>query len=290
MNGTNQSRDYGEETIPVERIKKQARARRIRRARALAARMQIAPDGSRIFIRFSSAQRREHQVLLVTFTVLAVTGLLQRYNRFFLAELLIALFGGVETIRTIHHLTAVVFIALSLYHAWEILVLWVVKRERGSMWPYLKDFKDLVQMVRFNLGLVKERPEFDRFTAEEKLEYWALLWGTALMISTGLIMWFPITVTSVLPGDIIPVSRALHGWEAVLATLAILTWHMYHTVIKERNRSIFTGIMTEEEMRRNHPLEYRRILAAYEYLQRISRESTRSDSEATLTETSYETA
>ncbi len=158
------------------------------------------------------------------------------------------------------------------------------------MWPYLKDFKDLIQMVKFNLGLVKERPEFDRFTAEEKIEYWALIWGTVLMIITGLIMWFPITATSVLPGDIIPVSRALHGWEAVLATLAILTWHTYHVVIKERNRSIFTGIMTEEEMRHNHPLEYRRILAAYEYLQRISRESARGDSKATLTETSYETA
>ncbi len=128
MNRTKKSRGHDGETTPVERIKKQARARRIRRARALAARMQIAPDGSRIFIRFSPGERREHQILLVTFTILAVTGLLQRYSKFLLAEVLITLLGGVETIRTIHHLTAVVFIALSIYHAWEILVLWVVKR------------------------------------------------------------------------------------------------------------------------------------------------------------------
>jgi cytochrome b subunit of formate dehydrogenase len=113
---------------------------------------------------------------------------------------------------------------------------------------------------------------------EEKLEYWALLWGTLLMIITGVIMWFPTLATSVLPGDVIPISRALHGWEAILAILAILTWHMYHTVIKEQNRSIFTGTMTEAEMQHGHPLEYRRILAAHQYLQKMaSQKKTKED-------------
>jgi hypothetical protein len=44
---------------------------------------------------------------------------------------------------------------------------------------------------------------------------------------------------------------------------------MYHTNIKEKNRSIFNGTMTEEEMQHAHPLEYRRILAAHELWQRI---------------------
>jgi len=57
---------------------------------------------------------------------------------------------------------------------------------------------------------------------------------------------------------------------AVLAVLAILTWHMYHTVVKESNQSIFTGVMSEEEMEELHTLEYRRILAAVEYVQKAS--------------------
>lgn len=150
------------------------------------------------------------------------------------------------------------------------------------MWPYFRDSRDLFQMVAFNLGLARERPEFDRFSIEEKLEYWALLWGTPLMIITGLIMWFPLVVTSVLPGDAIPVSRALHGWEAILAALAILTWHMYHTLVKEQNRSIFTGTMTETEMQHAHPLEYQRILAAHEYLQKVMATKTaRKDQDST---------
>lgn len=136
------------------------------------------------------------------------------------------------------------------------------------MWPSLKDLTDLLSMVKFNLRISQKRPEFDRFSAEEKLEYWALLWGTPLMILTGAMMWFPIQTTAFLPGYAIPIARALHGWEAVLATLAILTWHMYHTVIKEQNKSIFTGLMSEADMKHEHPLEYRRIMAAYEFIQK----------------------
>ncbi len=265
-----QTRAQAEETISIERIKKEALASKVRAARALAARLQTASDGSRSFIRFSRAQCREHQILLASFVTLSVTGLLQRYSQLFLVGVVINIFGGIDTIRTIHHLAAVVFILQSVYHAWLILVLWAVKRERGSMWPYLRDFLDLFQMLRFNLGLAKTRPAFDRFSGEEKLEYWALLWGSLLMIITGLMMWFPTLATSLLPGNIIPISLALHGWEAILAILAILTWHMYHVVIKVRNRSIFTGIMTEAEMQHEHPLERRRILAAHKFLQKTA--------------------
>jgi len=231
--------------------------------------MQAAPDGSRLFIRFSRSQCLEHYVLIASFGTLAATGLLQTSSRFFLVGWVIHLLGGVETLRTAHHLAAIVLALQSAYHVGQILVMWFVKRERGGMWPYIRDFRNLVQTVMFNLGLAKERPESDRFNMEEKMEYWALLWGTPVMGITGLVLWFPTIITLVLPGEIVPIALAIHSWEAILATLAILTWHMYHTNIKERNRSIFTGIMTEEEMQHAHPLEYRRILAAHEHLQKV---------------------
>lgn len=270
---------HEEEARLIDRIRKRERARRLRAAQSLAARLQIAPDGSLTFIRFSRLECLEHQILIFTFIFLGLTGLLQRYSRLALVGWLINVaFGGVETLRTIHHLAALVFIVEALYHFGNILSVWFVRRERGAMWPRVRDFKDLVQMVRFNLGRADARPEFDRFSAEEKLEYWALLWGTVVMILTGLLQWFPILTTTILPGDAIPVARAIHGWEAVLAVLSILTWHLYHTVIKEHNRSIFSGTMTEKEMQNQHPLEYRRILTAYQYLQRVSGEEGRVNS------------
>lgn len=271
MNTRDGNSPVDEEAVEIaKRIKQKARTRRLQAVQTLAKRLLILPDGSQAIVRFTKAQCLEHQILMVTFAMLAITGLLQRYSQFSAVELVINILGNIETIRTVHHLAAVVFIVQSLFHSFKILELWLIKRERGGMWPYLRDFHNLVQIASYNLGLAKERPEFDRYSIEEKLEYWALLWGTPLMIITGLVMWFPTLVTSILPGDAIPVSRAIHGWEAILATLAILTWHMYHTVIKERNRSIFTGIMSEKEIQHGHILEYRRILAAYEYLQSLN--------------------
>lgn len=261
---------YTEEKISVERIKREALNRRIRAARSQAERMQVAPDGSRVFVRFSQAERLEHLVLMVSFGTLAVTGLLQTFSSLPPVALAIQLLGGIDAIRTIHRLAAIVSAVQSFYHLWKIMETWFVKRERGGMWPYPSDFRNLVQMIKFNAGLTNTMPQFDRFTIEEKIEYWALLWGNMVMGITGFIMWFPLVVTMVLPGEVFPVAQALHRWEAILAALAILTWHMYHGCIKDGNRSIFTGRMSEEEMQHMHPLEYRRILAADEYLKRMA--------------------
>ncbi len=261
---------YAEEELSVELIKREALNRRIRTARSLAERMQVAPDGSRVFIRFSQGERLEHIFLMVSFGTLAVTGLLQTFSGLPPVALVIQLLGGVDAIRTIHRLAAIVSALLSFYHIWRILEIWFVKRERGGMWPYLSDFRNLVQMIKFNAGLTDTMPQFDRFTIEEKIEYWALLWGNLVMGITGFIMWFPLVVTMVLPGQVFPVAQVLHRWEAILAALAILTWHMYHGCIKDGNRSIFTGLMSEEEMQHMHPLEYRRILAADEYLRKMA--------------------
>ena len=252
----------------IEQFKHKERMRRLRRLQELAARVKINPDGVREFIRFSRVQIIEHYVLIGSFGTLVFTGLLQTFSRLAVIGWIIQVLGGVDTLRSIHHLAAIILIMQSVYHVVQILVMWIVKRERGGMWPSVRDFRNLFQTLMFNLGLAKTKPESDRYSTEEKLEYWAMLWGTPIMIITGLIIWFPVVVTKFFPGVIVPISLTIHRWEAILATLAILTWHMYHTNIREVNRSIFNGTMTEEEMQHEHPIEYRRILAAYELMQK----------------------
>jgi formate dehydrogenase subunit gamma len=269
------------EEVYVEQIKQQALERRIRAARSLAERVQTRPDGSRVFVRFTQSQRIEHVVLMLSFGTLAVTGLLQTYSYLRPVAAAIELAGGIDAIRIIHRLAAIISALQSVYHVWQILVTWFVKRELGGMWPHLRDFQHLLQMIMFNAGLTKKRPQFDRYTIEEKLEYWALLWGQLVMGTTGFIMWFPLVITAILPGEVFAVARALHRWEAILAALAILTWHMYHGCIKDGNRSIFTGLMSEEEMQHTHPLEYQRILAAEAYLKKVAVVERLSSSEAT---------
>jgi hypothetical protein len=121
-------------------------------------------------------------------------------------------------------------------------------------------------MMLLNTGRSKKHPKFDRYTFEEKAEYWALVWGTVAMGVTGIMQWFPVLTTQYLPGWAIPMGRALHRWEAILAVLAIVTWHFYHAVLKKVNTSIFTGHMSIADMEEEHPLELAYLEMAAEYV------------------------
>jgi hypothetical protein len=66
----------------------------------------------------------------------------------------------------------------SLYH---FVHLAVNKRDRiflQAMLPKWRDATDLIEVLLYNLGARKEEPRFAKFNYAEKLEYWALLWGT----------------------------------------------------------------------------------------------------------------
>jgi hypothetical protein len=134
------------------------------------------------------------------------------------------------------------------------------------MLPGLKDVRDFLDALRYNLGRRQERPRFGRYNFEEKMEYWAVIWGTLIMILTGFILWNPIASTQWLPGQIVPMAKAAHGGEALLAVLSIITWHVYNVHIKHFNKSIFTGRLTREEMLQEHPLELARIEAGADAL------------------------
>jgi formate dehydrogenase gamma subunit len=209
----------------------------------------------RAYQRFTVSQRIEHLVMLVSFTILAVSGLPQKFATNALSIFLIRLVGGVENMRLIHHVAAIVLMLSAIYHiiaaGYSIFVL----RRSVKMLPTLKDVRDAWQSFRYNIGLGKSRPQTGRYTFEEKAEYWALVWGTVIMALTGFLMWNPITSARLMPGEFIPAAKAAHGAEAILAVLAIIVWHMYGVHIKRFNKSMFTGNLTEEEMLHEHPLE-----------------------------------
>lgn len=211
------------------------------------------------YVRFSLTDRIEHMLLLVSFTVLVITGLPQKYVPAPWAEFLIGLMGGIETVRIIHRVAAVVLILESIFHVITVSYKLFVRRVSPSMLPTLQDFVDFLDALRYNLGLAKRRPQYDRYNFEEKIEYWAVIWGTAVMIITGFMLWNPITTTKFLPGSWIPAAKAAHGGEALLAFLAIIVWHVYNVHIKTFNRSMFTGKLSREEMLHEHPKELERI-------------------------------
>ena len=212
--------------------------------------------------RFRIGARIEHFILMVTFTVLAVTGLPQMFSlESAVARSMIELMGGIELVRLIHRWAAFFLVAGSVYHLFTSAYRLYVKRERPRMMLNREDLFDLIAFLRYNLGLTDEHPKMPKFNFGEKFEYWAVVWGTAVMTITGFMLWNPIATTSVLPGSIIPAALAAHGGEALLAVVSIIIWHMYNVHIKHFNPSMFTGKLPHEQMKEEHALELERLEA-----------------------------
>lgn len=209
--------------------------------------------------RFNLFQRIEHGVLLVSFTVLALTGLPQMFSLQPWASFTILAMGGIETVRVVHRAAAVLLILGTIYHFVAVSYRVFVQRVALTMLPGWQDVKDGLQALGYNVGLVKTPPRMGRYNFGEKIEYWAVIWGTVVMVLTGFMLWNPIATTTVLPGQFIPAAKAAHGGEALLAVLSILTWHFYNVHVKRFNRSMFTGKISHEEMEEEHALELEAI-------------------------------
>lgn len=213
------------------------------------------------YLRFPIARRIEHWVMMLSFTTLGLTGIPQKFSTSNISISIIQALGGIEVLRTIHHTAAIIMMLGSVWHLLVMGYSVFVLRDKMSMLPTLQDAKDGIQALLYNVGFAKTYPQMGRYTFEEKMEYWAFVWGTAVMTITGFLMWNPITSTKYLPGEFVPAAKAAHGGEAVLAVLAIIIWHMYGVHIKRLNKAMFTGKQTEHEMLHEHPLELADIKA-----------------------------
>ncbi len=204
--------------------------------------------------RFSISQRIEHWVLVLTFTTLAITGLPQKFAGDGWAEAIIAALGGIESVRSLHHIAAAILLFEAAYHAIDIGYKMFVLRVRWTMFPGMQDVQDLIATVRYNLGL-QQAPAYDRYSFAEKAEYWALIWGTVIMALTGFMLWNPIITSRFFQGDVIPTAKAAHGAEAILAVLAIIVWHFYNVHFKRFNKAMFNGKLSAHEMQEEHAAE-----------------------------------
>ncbi len=220
----------------------------------MAKKAQASPRVS-LHSRFSLVDRGQHLLMLLSFTTLAITGLVQKYALSSVSVFVVRAWGGIENIRTTHHAAAIVLMLVAVFHVLELGYKSYVMGAGLTMLPGLQDVKDAWLGLSYNLGLQKTRPQMGRYTFEEKAEYWALVWGVVIMGFTGFMMWNPLATVKIFPGDFIPAAKVAHGSEALLAVLAIIVWHMYGVHLRRFNRSMWTGNLTEDEMLHEHPLE-----------------------------------
>ncbi len=220
---------------------------------------------SNLYLRMTVNERIQHAVLAISFFALVFTGFMLKFPDAWWVVLLRRL-GGVtifELRGIVHRVAAVVMVADALYHLY-----YVIFTARGRQ--FIKDirfrgqdFRDMVQLLKYNLGKTKTRPKFGRFNYIEKSEYWALIWGTIVMTVTGVALWFESEFIGMFSLLFVEVCEIIHYYEAWLAFLAIVVWHFYYVIfnpdVYPMNFSWLTGTLTEEEMAKDHPLELEKM-------------------------------
>lgn len=180
-----------------------------------------------VVTRMNLNQRIQHLLLLVSFIVLAITGFALAWPDSLFAKVC----GSSEELRrVIHRVAAVVMMGVGVYHLFYVAFTREGRKLVRDIRMRFRDLRDLFAVLRYYLGLGGEKPTFDRFSYAEKIEYWAGMWGTFVMAVTGVMLWFPVLVTSRAPRWWLDIATTIHLYEAILASLSILIWHMYHVI------------------------------------------------------------
>jgi formate dehydrogenase gamma subunit len=213
----------------------------------------------RTYQRFTLGQRWEHVLLFLSVSVLLLTGLPQKYRAATWAQQILTTPERLDLIRQIHHIAAIVLIIEVIYHLFHNLYLLFGRRLPEDIFPTWQDLRSAWQMLKYLLFLTKEKPVFGKYNFEQKFTYWFIFLILSMMGMTGLIIWFPLEVTNFLPGGIVPAAKLTHSTEAIVTAIFIIIWHFFHVHIERLNLSIFTGRLSEEEMRKNHAADYKRF-------------------------------
>ena len=118
-------------------------------------------------------------------------------------------------------------------------------------------------LFRSYAGYTDIAPKFGRFDYRQKFEYWGLVFGSVIMVVTGYILIYPITVSKFLLAELIPAAKVMHSYEALFAFLIVLVWHMAGAHLSPEafpiDTSIFTGKIRKDKLKHEHALEYEEL-------------------------------
>jgi formate dehydrogenase gamma subunit len=213
--------------------------------------------------RFRTIRLVEHFVAMLTVLILVMTGLSQKFYSLDFSQWFILLCGGIDNVRILHRYTGAIFALATMVHVLIAIFGMVIRRWQPTMMITKNDLSDAIHSIRYYIGLENHPARCDRYDFKQKFEYWGILVGGFLMIVSGVILWFPMKVTHFVPGELIPVSKALHTNEAMLIFIMIAVWHVYNAIFSPEvfpmDTSIITGKISRERMVREHPIELARI-------------------------------
>lgn len=225
------------------------------------------------FKRFGAIWRLAHISFALSLMILTLTGMPLFYPDAAWAPWVMEALGGPKVAGVIHRVNAVIFAGVFFWHLFYIALRIWKKRKTfkvfgpDSLVPNLQDGKDMIAMFKWFFGK-GPRPVFEHWTYWEKFDYWAPFWGVTIIGVSGLMMWLPNITGTWLPGWVFNVAAIFHGEEAFLAVVFLFTVHFFNNHFRPDKFPVevvmFTGTMSLEHYRREHAVEYERLLKSGE--------------------------
>lgn len=217
------------------------------------------------YVRMTRNERIQHFFLLSSFIVLVITGFWLKFPEAWWVKWIVFIIGenAFEARGIIHRVASIVLIIVSVYHLFYISFTQSGRKLVKDFFPAKKDITDFKDSMLYLLNKRSEKPKFGRFSYIEKMEYWAVVWGSVIMGATGFILWFKDFFFKYFSNTGMDIATAIHYYEAILASLAILVWHFYFIFLNPdvypMNKAWISGLLTREEMEKEHPLELEEI-------------------------------
>ncbi len=234
----------------------------------------------KVYRRFSPLQRGMHIVMMVSFLILAFTGMALKFSYMGWAQAVSNFLGGFESMGFQHRAAAIALFIVAIAHFYDVVSR---KRKTKETWRQIitgpnsiifngRDLREFIQSIKWFFGR-GERPNYGRYTYWEKFDYFAVGWGIIIIGSTGLVLWFPEFFTYFIPGWAVNVATIVHSDEALLAVGFIFTIHFFNTHFRPdkfpMDPVIFTGQIPVDELKYDKPDEYESMRASGELENRL---------------------
>jgi len=206
-------------------------------------------SSERKLLRYRVGPRIIHAVLASSFLLLFLSGLILLWPPLsWLAA------GG--TSRLLHRIAGVGFISVPILYilfdraaAKELLV---------DSFRYDKDdIAWLKQMLGYYFGNAAHMPPQGRLNAGQKLHHAAVVIMSAVVVASGLVLWF---AKGSMGGVILGIVVSIHVLS-MLALTVLLVGHVYFTFVYGALPGMTTGYVSEEAARLEHPKWVEEVLA-----------------------------
>jgi cytochrome b subunit of formate dehydrogenase len=202
-------------------------------------------------------ERVQHALLALSFMTLAWTGFALKFPDQWWSRPLVVLAGGHDMRSLIHRVAASVFIAISVTHLVSLIVNRKLRAHWKEMLPNADDAREASAGFAYNLGLGDTPPPRSAHSYIEKSEYWAVIWGAVVMGTSGIMLWANSLALRLLPKLWLDVATSVHFYEATLAVLAIVVWHLYSVIfdpdVYPLNTAFLTGYSDRQDGSRGTP-------------------------------------